>query len=232
MIERYSRPEMAGIWSEEGKYRRWLDVEIAVCEVHAENGVIPADALAEIREKAAVDPARVAEIEDVVRHDVIAFLTNVAENVGPASRYVHYGMTSSDVLDTALALQIRDAGELLLAGVDRLIAALETRAVEFKHTPCVGRTHGIHAEPTTFGLKLLVYRNEMVRNRKRLVAALADAAVGKISGARSREPSAPLPIWRPTSKRRSANACRSASNPPRPRWCNAIGMRLSCPCLR
>jgi len=183
MIERYSRPEMAGIWSEEGKYRRWLDVEIAVCEVHAENGVIPADALAEIREKAAVDPARVAEIEAVVRHDVIAFLTNVAENVGPASRYVHYGMTSSDVLDTALALQIRDAGELLLAGVNRLIAALETRAIEFKHTPCVGRTHGIHAEPMTFGLKLLVYRNEMVRNRKRLVAALADAAVGKISGA-------------------------------------------------
>jgi len=183
MIERYSRPEMAGIWSEEGKYRRWLDVEIAVCEVHAEHGVIPADALEEIREKAAVDPARVAEIEAEVRHDVIAFLTNVAENVGPASRYVHYGMTSSDVLDTALALQIRDSGELLLAGVDRLIAALEGRALEFKHTPCVGRTHGVHAEPTTFGLKLLVYRNEMVRNRTRLVTALADAAVGKISGA-------------------------------------------------
>jgi adenylosuccinate lyase len=183
MIERYSRPEMAGIWSEEGKYRRWLDVEIAVCEVHAERGVIPADALDEIREKAAVDPARVAEIESVVRHDVIAFLTNVAENVGPASRYIHYGMTSSDVLDTALALQIRDSGRLLLVGVDRLIAALETRAIEFKHTPCVGRTHGVHAEPTTFGLKLLVYRNEMVRNRKRLVTALADAAVGKISGA-------------------------------------------------
>jgi adenylosuccinate lyase len=183
MIERYSRPEMAGIWSEAGKYRRWLDVEIAVCEVHAERGVIPADALEEIREKAAVDPARVAEIESVVRHDVIAFLTNVAENVGPASRYVHYGMTSSDVLDTAFALQIRDSGWLLLAGVDRLIAALETRAIEFKHTPCVGRTHGVHAEPTTFGLKLLVYRNEMVRNRKRLVTALADAAVGKISGA-------------------------------------------------
>jgi len=183
MIERYTRPEMGAIWSEEGKYRRWLDVEIAVCEVLAERGVIPSEAVREIREKAAVDPARVAEIEAEVRHDVIAFLTNVAENVGPASRYVHYGMTSSDVLDTALALQIRDAGALLLAGVERLIAALEARALEFKHTPCVGRTHGVHAEPTTFGLKLLVYRNEMVRNRDRLTRALAEAAVGKISGA-------------------------------------------------
>jgi adenylosuccinate lyase len=183
MIERYARPEMAAIWSEEGKYRRWLDVEIAVCEVHAARGVIPPDALAEIRAKATVDPARVAEIEAEVRHDVIAFLTNVAENVGPASRYIHYGMTSSDVLDTALALQIRDGGVLLLAGVDRLIAALERRANEFKHTPCVGRTHGVHAEPTTFGLKLLVFRNEMVRNHDRLVRALDEAAVGKISGA-------------------------------------------------
>ncbi|MBW2316920.1 MAG: adenylosuccinate lyase [Deltaproteobacteria bacterium] len=183
MIERYTRPEMAEIWSEAGKYRRWLDVEIAVCEVHAEHGVIPADALEDIRTKAAVDPARVAEIEAEVRHDVIAFLTNVAENVGPASRYIHYGMTSSDVLDTALALQIRDSGELLAAGVERLIAALEARAIEFKHTTCVGRTHGVHAEPTTFGLKLLVFRNEMVRNRERLARALVEAAVGKISGA-------------------------------------------------
>jgi len=183
MIARYTRPEMAEIWSEEGKYRRWLEVEIAVCEVHAERGVIPADALAEIRAKARVDPARVAEIEAEVRHDVIAFLTCVAENVGPASRYVHYGMTSSDVLDTALGLQIRDGGALLRAGLDRLIATLEARAVEFKHTPCVGRTHGVHAEPTTFGLKLLVFRNEMVRNRARLERALAEAAVGKISGA-------------------------------------------------
>jgi adenylosuccinate lyase len=183
MIERYTRPEMGAIWSEEGKYRRWLDVEIAVCDVHAERGVIPLEAVKEIRAKAAVDPARVAEIEAVVRHDVIAFLTNVAENVGPASRYIHYGMTSSDVLDTALALQIRDGGVLLRAGVERLIAALEKRALEFKHTPCVGRTHGVHAEPTTFGLKLLVFRNEMVRNRHRLERALDEAAVGKISGA-------------------------------------------------
>jgi adenylosuccinate lyase len=183
MIERYTRSEMGAIWSEEGRYRRWLEVELAVCEVHAERGVIPAEAMREIREKAAVDPARVAEIEAEVRHDVIAFLTAVAENVGPASRYVHYGMTSSDVLDTALALQIRDGGALLVAGVLRLIRALETRALEFKHTPCVGRTHGVHAEPMTFGLKLLVFRNEMVRNRERLVRALDEAAVGKISGA-------------------------------------------------
>jgi len=183
MIERYTRPEMAEIWSEAGKYERWLAVELAVCEVHAERGVIPPDALREIRAKAAVDPARVSEIEAVVRHDVIAFLTNVAENVGPASRYVHFGMTSSDVLDTALALQIRDSGTLVLAGIDRLVAALTARALEFKHTPCVGRTHGVHAEPTTFGLKLLVYRNEMVRNRERFLRAVADASVGKISGA-------------------------------------------------
>ena len=114
MIDRYSRPEMREIWSDDGRYRRWLEVELAVCEVHAERGLIPADALETIRAKAAVDPARVAEIEAKVRHDVIAFLTNVAENVGPASRFVHYGMTSSDVLDTALALQVRDAGALVL----------------------------------------------------------------------------------------------------------------------
>jgi len=183
VIERYSRAPMQEIWSDEGRYRRWLDVELAVCEVHAERGLIPADALAEIRSRAAVDPARVAEIEARVRHDVIAFLTDVAEHVGPASRFVHYGMTSSDVLDTALALQIRDAGRLLLEGVDRVVRALRTRALEFAHTPCIGRTHGVHAEPTTFGLKLLVFHEEMRRQRARLERALAEAAVGKISGA-------------------------------------------------
>jgi adenylosuccinate lyase len=183
MIERYTRPPLAEIWSEEGKYRRWLDVEIAVCEVLAQRGTIPADAVAEIRARAAVDPARVAEIEAEVRHDVIAFLTNVAENVGPASRWVHYGMTSSDVLDTALALQIRDAGRLLREGVQRVADALRARALEFQHTPCIGRTHGVHAEPTTFGLKLLVFFEEMRRHQRRLEPALADACVGKISGA-------------------------------------------------
>ncbi|MCH7707513.1 MAG: adenylosuccinate lyase, partial [Myxococcales bacterium] len=183
MIDRYTRAPLAEIWSEAGKYKRWLQVELAVCEVLAERGTIPADALDEIRAKAAVDPARIAEIEAEVRHDVIAFLTNLAENVGPSSRFIHYGMTSSDVLDTAFALQIRDAGRILLDDVEQLVRVLRRRAIEFKHTPCIGRTHGVHAEPTTFGLKLLVYFEEMRRNQKRLREALAGASVGKISGA-------------------------------------------------
>ena len=183
MIERYSRPEMTAIWSEEAKYRRWLEVEIAVCEVLAERGVVPAAALETIRDKAGFDVARIHEIEREVKHDVIAFLTDVAEHVGSDSRFVHYGMTSSDVLDTALALQIRAAGGLLLAGVDRAADALRERALEHRHTPCVGRTHGVHGEPTTFGLKLLVQWAELRRGRDRLARALDEAAVGKISGA-------------------------------------------------
>jgi adenylosuccinate lyase len=183
MIDRYARPEMKEIWTDDGRYARWLEVELAVCEVQAERGMVPRDALDTIRAKAAVDPVRVAEIEAEVRHDVIAFLTAVAENVGPASRFVHYGMTSSDVLDTALALQIRDAGRLLRAGIDRVCDTLRQRALEFKHTPCIGRTHGVHAEPTTFGLKLLVFDGEMRRQRARFDRALKEAAVGKISGA-------------------------------------------------
>ncbi|MBW2269594.1 MAG: adenylosuccinate lyase [Deltaproteobacteria bacterium] len=183
MIDRYTRPEIAEIWSEQGRYARWLQVELTVSEVLAERGVVPAEALEVIRAKADFDVARIAEIEGRVRHDVIAFLTNVAEFVGPESRWLHYGMTSSDVLDTALALQIRDAGRFLRDGVARLGNALETRALEFRRTPCIGRTHGVHAEPTTFGLKLLVFREEMRRNAERLDAALTDAAVGKISGA-------------------------------------------------
>jgi adenylosuccinate lyase len=174
---------MAGLWSLEARYRRWLEVELAVCDVLAERGAIPRKAAETIRRKADFDVERIAEIEREVRHDVIAFLTDVAERVGPDSRYVHFGMTSSDVLDTALALQIRDAGRLLLAGADRVVAALEARAREHRHTPMVGRTHGIHGEPTTFGLKLLVFREEMRRNRVRLERALDEAAVGKISGA-------------------------------------------------
>ena len=174
---------MQSIWSAEGRYHRWLDVEIAVCEVLGERGEIPAEAVETIKARAAVDPARVEEIEREVRHDVIAFLTNVAEQVGPASRWVHHGMTSSDVIDTALALQIRDAGALLLDGVAFVTEVLRRRALEFRHTPCVGRTHGVHAEPTTFGLKLLVFHAEMRRHRERLTRALAEAAVGKISGA-------------------------------------------------
>jgi adenylosuccinate lyase len=183
MIERYTRPPLAEIWSESGKYARWLEVELAVCEELALRGVVPRDALEAIRARAAVDPARVAEIEARVRHDVIAFLTALAERVGPASRWIHFGMTSSDVLDTALALQIRDAGRFLRAGLVRVSQALLRRAQEFRHTPCVGRTHGVHAEPTTFGLKLLVFHAEMERNLARLERALAEACVGKLSGA-------------------------------------------------
>ncbi len=183
MIERYSRPEMSALWTDAARYGRWLEVELAVCDVLAERSVIPADAARTIRSRARFDAARVDEIEREVRHDVIAFLTNVAEHVGPDARWIHFGMTSSDVLDTALALQLRAAGNLLLAGVDRVAAALRRRAIEHRSTLCVGRTHGVHAEPTTFGLKLLVFQQEMRRNRTRLEAALEDACVGKLSGA-------------------------------------------------
>ncbi len=174
---------MQAIWGDEGRYRRWLDVEIAVCEALARRGLIPREAVPVIRARAAFDPARIAEIEAETRHDVIAFLTNVAEHVGPEARHLHFGMTSSDVLDTALALQIRDAGVLLREGVERLGEVLRRRALEFRHAPCIGRTHGVHAEPTTFGLKLLVFHLEMQRNALRLARALEEAAVGKISGA-------------------------------------------------
>jgi adenylosuccinate lyase len=183
MIERYTRPEMGAVWTEQARYRAWLRVEIAVCEVLAERGVVPAAALEAIRERAGFDVERVAEIEREVRHDVIAFLTNVAEHVGPDARWIHYGMTSSDVIDTALALQLREAGALLLAGCDRALAALRRRALEHRHTPIVGRTHGVHAEPTTFGLKLLVLHEALRRGRERLARAIDEAAVGKISGA-------------------------------------------------
>jgi len=183
VIERYTRPEIKEIWIDEGKYRRWLQVEIAVCEVQCERGLIPLDAFEAIESRASFDIARIDEIEREVRHDVIAFLTAVGESIGPESRWVHFGMTSSDVTDTGMALQIRDAGAVLLAGADRLCEVLRTRALEFRHTPCVGRTHGVHAEPMTFGLKLLVFYAEMCRNRERLKIAVAEAAVGKISGA-------------------------------------------------
>jgi adenylosuccinate lyase len=183
MIDRYARPGMQAIWSDEARYRRWLDVELTVCEVLADRGEIPADAARNIRARAAFDVDRISEIEREVRHDVIAFLTNVAEHVGPDARWIHFGMTSSDVLDTALALQIRDAGAILLQGVDRVIEVLRRRAEEHRDTPMVGRTHGVHAEPTTFGLKLLVFCQQMRRNRERLARAIASAAAGKISGA-------------------------------------------------
>ncbi len=183
MIERYTRPAMGAIWEENAKFARWLEIEILACEGMARYGIIPAAAAEEIKAKGAFEIERILEIEEVTNHDVIAFLTNVAEHVGEASRFVHLGMTSSDILDTGLAMAMKEAGELLLAEVDRLIELLRARSVEFKMTPCIGRSHGIHAEPTTFGLKLLLWYQEMKRNRDRLRRAVDTAAVGQISGA-------------------------------------------------
>lgn len=183
MIERYSLPRMRAIWSEENKFQKWLEVEIAACEVQAKLGVIPKDALAEIKKKASFDTKRVAQIEEEVQHDVIAFLTAVSEKVGPAAKYIHYGMTSSDVVDTGLSLQLRESAELLIDGVEDLIKVLKMRAREFKKTVMIGRTHGVHAEPITFGLKLLLWSFEMGRNLERLRRAKEVVSYGKISGA-------------------------------------------------
>jgi len=183
MIERYTLPEMGAVWSLQNKFQKWLDVEIAVCEVHAEDGTIPADALDEIKAKAAFTVERINEIEKTTDHDVIAFTTNLAENIGPASRFVHYGLTSSDVVDTANALLLREACDLLLAKLDALMEVLKRRAFEFKDTPQIGRTHGIHAEPTSFGLVWALWFEDMRQNRKRLERARTAVAQGKISGA-------------------------------------------------
>ncbi len=183
MIDRYTLPEMGALWSEETKFQKWLDVEIAVCEVHAEMGTIPRDALEQIKSRAKFSVARINEIEKTTDHDVIAFTTNLAESIGEASRFVHYGLTSSDVVDTANALLLRDACDILLKKIDVLLDVLQRRAMEFKGTPQVGRTHGIHAEPTSFGLVFALWFDEMRRNRERLQKARASVAVGKISGA-------------------------------------------------
>src|SRR4028118_2155786 len=161
MIQRYTLPEMGALWSEQNKFQKWLDVEIAVCEVHAEMGTISADALEEIKARAAFTPERISEIEKTTDHDVIAFTTNLAENIGAASRFVHYGLTSSDVVDTANALLLRDSCEILLEKIDALLEVLKRRAFEFKHTPQIGRTHGIHAEPTSFGMIWALWYAEM-----------------------------------------------------------------------
>ena len=183
MISRYTRPQMGAIWSEENRYRQWLAVEIAACEVLAEAGIIPRTSVAIIKSKASFDVARIHEIEKEVKHDVIAFTTSVAEFVGPESRYVHYGLTSSDVVDTALALQIKAAANLLIEGLNGLLDVLKKRAYEHKMTVMIGRTHGIHAEPTTLGLKITVWYEEARRNLRRLTQALDNISVGKISGA-------------------------------------------------
>ncbi|MBP6004199.1 MAG: adenylosuccinate lyase [Pyrinomonadaceae bacterium] len=183
MIERYTLPEMGGVWSLHNKFQKWLDVEVAVCEVHAEMGTIPADAVAEIKAKAAFTVERINEIEKTTDHDVIAFTTNLAENIGDAARFVHYGLTSSDVVDTANALLLRESCDILIAKTDALLEVLKRRAFEFKDTPQIGRTHGIHAEPTSYGLVWALWYSETQRNRERLVKARDMIAVGKISGA-------------------------------------------------
>ncbi len=183
MIARYTLPEMGAIWTDQHKYAAWLKVELAACRAWHRLGKIPAQALKEIEERAACEPARVDEIERETRHDVIAFLTNVAEHVGASSRFIHLGLTSSDVLDTAYALQLRDSADLILAALDRLLAALKKRALEHRDTIMIGRSHGIHAEPITFGYKLLGFYAEFTRDRARLVNARKAASRGKISGA-------------------------------------------------
>jgi adenylosuccinate lyase len=183
MISRYTRKEMGKIWSEENKFRLWLEIEILACEAQAQLGVAPKEAVRKIRELAKFDVHRIEEIERETKHDVIAFLTDVAKAVGPESRYIHLGMTSSDILDTALAVQMKQSGELLLQDLRRFKEILGRRAKEFKHTVMVGRTHGIHAEPTTFGLKLALWYDETNRNIERMQRAVETVSFGQISGA-------------------------------------------------
>ena len=183
MIQRYSPKDMEAIWTDEAKFERWLKLEIAAVEARAEAGIVPREALQTIQEKATFNVDEILEIEKETKHDVIAFLTNVNQYVGPQSRYIHEGLTSSDVGDTCLAMQMRDAGKILLKDVESLIDVLAERAVEFKYTLEMGRTHGIHAEPTTFGLKLLLWHQEMLRNLDRLKRAVDNVSFGKISGA-------------------------------------------------
>ena len=183
MIARYTLPEMGAIWSLENKFQKWLDVEIAVCEVHFEDGIVPQKALEEIKSKAAFTVERINEIEKTTDHDVIAFTTNLAENIGESARFVHYGLTSSDVVDTANALLLKESCEVLLKKVDALLEVLQRRAFEFKDTPQIGRTHGIHAEPTAFGMTFALWFAEMRRNKERLEKAKDLISVGKISGA-------------------------------------------------
>ncbi|MGQ9805385.1 MAG: adenylosuccinate lyase [Chlorobiales bacterium] len=183
MIPRYSPKDIASIWTEEAKMQRWLDIELAAVEARVHLGEVPKKDFAVIKKKARFDVERTLEIEKTTKHDVIAFLTNVAEHVGAESRHIHQGMTSSDVLDTALSMQMRDAGNIILADMERLLAILAKRAKEFKYTLQIGRTHGVHAEPITFGLKLALWYEEMKRNRERLKRAIEVVSVGKISGA-------------------------------------------------
>lgn len=183
MIPRYSLPRMNAIWTDSNKFQKWLDVEICVCEVQAELGLIPKDAVKKIVKKARFNIKRILKIEEEVKHDVIAFLTNVGEYVGEPARYIHLGMTSSDLLDTANALLMREAGEILLEDLIQFQKVLKAKAIEYKNTACIGRSHGIHAEPTTFGLKMALWYDEVSRHRRRLEGAIETISFGKISGA-------------------------------------------------
>ncbi len=182
MIERYTRPEMGAVWTDENRYRKWLDVEIAVCEAWARLGKIPRPALREIKAKAGFSVERIDEIERVVKHDIIAFLSSVAEKVGPHSRFIHLGLTSYDVVDTALSLLIRESLEKIGRGLRDLRRLLKKQALRYRKTVCIGRTHGVHAEPVTFGFKVLVWYDEARRNLRRLEAAVDVISMGRISG--------------------------------------------------
>ena len=183
MISRYTRPEMGRIWESENLYAKWLEVEIAACEAMAQEGLVSEEALENIKKKAAFSVGRILEIEEETKHDVIAFLTNVAEHVGPDSRYIHLGLTSSDILDTSFALLLKQAMDIIVQDLQELMDVIRTRAMEHKYTVMIGRSHGIHAEPITFGLKLAVWYSEMKRNLKRLVEARDVISYGKLSGA-------------------------------------------------
>ena len=183
MISRYTRPQMGRIWETENRFAKWLDVEIAACEAMAEEGLIPKKAVKNIKKTARFDVDRILEIEEKTKHDVIAFLTNVAEYVGPDSRFIHMGLTSSDILDTSFAMLLKEAMALIIENVKGFMAVIKARAFEHKNTVMIGRSHGIHAEPITFGLKLAVWYAEMKRNLKRLEAALDTISYGKLSGA-------------------------------------------------
>jgi adenylosuccinate lyase len=183
MIERYTTPKMKFLWSDQNRFQKWLDIELLACEAQANLGIIPKTVLPKIKKKAKFDVERITQIEEKTKHDVVAFLTNLAENIGKEAKYVHYGMTSSDILDTSLSLLMREAGEVILQDLDNLSLSLKKKAFEFKHTSMIGRTHGVHAEPITLGLKFALWYAEVQRNIERLKRAIETISVGKISGA-------------------------------------------------
>jgi adenylosuccinate lyase len=183
MIDRYTKPEMAKIWSDENRFKIWLKIEIAACEAWNRLGEIPQNVLEIIKQKADFNIQEIRQFEETNQHEMIAFLESVQNRVGPESRYIHYGLTSSDVMDTALAVQLKESGELILKELNQLTEIVKEKAIQYQGVPCVARTHGVHAEPTTFGLKLLVWLAELERNRTRMEQAVREISVGKISGA-------------------------------------------------